>query len=126
MARAWIVQESHARDHKTINSVEINWEKVKSWLADRNYDIAKIWSDAQTNRGVARDTCLKIWLKEYANIETKQLKPSDLMQSALKLARDKKLSAPRKKTPNGTLKKNVAIFKNSRELHSRHCGKNDV
>ena len=94
MARAWIVEESHARDHKTINSVEINWEKVKSWLADRNYDIAKIWSDAQTNRGVARDTCLKIWLKEYANIETKQLKPSDLMQAALKLARDKKLSAP--------------------------------
>ena len=94
MARAWIVLESNAKDQKTINSVEINWGKVKSWLADRNYDIAKIWSDAQTNRGVARDVCLKIWLKEYANIETGQLKPSDLMQTALKLARDKKLSAP--------------------------------
>ncbi len=37
---------------------------------------------------------MSIWLSEYAKIDTSKIKPSDLLQKALKIQRDKNLSAP--------------------------------
>ena len=56
--------------------------------------MSKLWSDAQTNRGVARDACLQIWLMEEVGIDSNKLKPSELMQTALKISREKHISAP--------------------------------
>ena len=56
--------------------------------------MSKLWSDAQTNRGIARDACLQIWLKDELGIDSSKLKPSELMQTALKIAREKHISAP--------------------------------
>ena len=94
MARAWIVEQSGSLDKKNLDSLEINWDKVENWLSEKGFNQNKIWSDAQTNRGVARDACLQIWLKDTTNIETNKLKPSELMQLALKTAREKHISAP--------------------------------
>ena len=94
MARAWIVQQSGSLDKKNLNSPEIDWNKVENWLSEKGFNQNKIWSDAQTNRGVARDACLQIWLKDQTDIETNKLKPSELMQLALKIAREEHISAP--------------------------------
>tara|TARA_B100000029_G_scaffold488825_1_gene545843 strand:+ start:19808 stop:23860 length:4053 start_codon:yes stop_codon:yes gene_type:complete len=94
MARAWIVQQSDSMDKKNLDSEEINWDKVEKWLNERGFQMSKLWSDAQTNRGVARDACLEIWLKEFVGIDSNKLKPSELMQTALKIAREKHISAP--------------------------------
>ena len=94
LARAWFVTASKAIDEKSTESKEINWEVVDSWLGERGFQREKLWSDAVSNHGTARDACLTIWLKEFANEKTENLKPTGLMQKALEISREKKLSAP--------------------------------
>jgi len=94
IARAWFVRESHAKDHRDIDSNVIDWKKVDAYLDARGFERDRLWSDAQSNRGVAREACLRIWLKEYGDVETEGLKPSELMQEALKVSRERNLSAP--------------------------------
>jgi DNA-directed RNA polymerase subunit beta len=43
---------------------------------------------------VAREACLRIWLKETAGVETESMKPSELMQESLTISRERNLSAP--------------------------------
>jgi DNA-directed RNA polymerase subunit beta len=94
LARAWFVTESHAKDHRELDSSDIDWAKVDAYLEERGFDRDRLWSDAQSNRGVARDACLRIWMKENAGVETEHLKPSELMQESLKVSRERNLSAP--------------------------------
>ena len=94
LARAWFVKESGAIANHDIDGKEIRWNIVGEWLASHNYQRERLWSDATSNQGVARDACLRIWLREYAGFDSHGLKPSELMQEALKLSREKKISAP--------------------------------
>jgi DNA-directed RNA polymerase subunit beta len=43
---------------------------------------------------VAREACLRIWLKETAGVDTTDMKPSELMQESLTVSRERNLSAP--------------------------------
>ena len=94
LARAWFVRESNAKDRRDLDSTEIDWAKVDAYLEERGFDRDRLWSDAQSNRGVAREACLRIWLNETAGIETEAMKPSELMQESLKISREQNLSAP--------------------------------
>ncbi|MCH7969610.1 MAG: DNA-directed RNA polymerase subunit beta [Chloroflexi bacterium] len=94
LGRAWFVSESNAKDHRDLDSDSIDWAKVDAYLEERGFERDRLWSDAPSNRGVAREACLRIWLKEYAGVDTTNLKPSELMQESLKLSREKNLSAP--------------------------------
>jgi DNA-directed RNA polymerase subunit beta len=94
LARAWIVSESTAKDHRDLDSEDIDWSKVDVYLEERGFDRDHIWSDAPSNRGVAREACMRIWLKETAGVDTTDMKPSELMQTSLTLSREKNLSAP--------------------------------
>ena len=94
LARAWFVRESHAKDHRDLDTEDIDWTKVDAYLEERGFDRDRLWSDAQSNRGVAREACLRIWLKETAGTETDEMKPSELMQESLKVSRERNLSAP--------------------------------
>ncbi len=94
LARAWFVRESNAKEHRDLDSNDIDWPKVDAYLEERGFDRDRLWSDAQSNRGVAREACLRIWLKETAGIETEGMKPSELMQESLKISRERNLSAP--------------------------------
>jgi DNA-directed RNA polymerase subunit beta len=94
LARAWFVRESNAKDNRDLDTAEIDWTKVDAYLEERGFDRDRLWSDAQSNRGVAREACLRIWLKETAGIETAEMKPSELMQESLKVSRERNLSAP--------------------------------
>ena len=94
LARAWFVKESQSIAQRDLDQRKIDWSKVEAWLAERGYDRERLWSDAPTNRGVAREACLRIWLTNYAGQDVTDLKPSELLNEALRLARDKHLSAP--------------------------------
>jgi DNA-directed RNA polymerase subunit beta len=94
LARAWFVTVSNAIDNKKSENNEIDWEIVDEWLEERGYQRDKLWSDAPSNHGVARDACLSIWLQEVAGEKIDDLKPTQLMQKALEISREKKMSAP--------------------------------
>jgi DNA-directed RNA polymerase subunit beta len=94
LARAWFVQESEAIAARDIDRRKIDWKKVDKWLSDRGFDRDRLWSDAPTYHGVAREACLRIWLRDYVGQDVHDLKPSELMAEALRLAREKKVSAP--------------------------------
>ena len=94
LARAWFVTASKAIDERNTDNNEIDWDIVDNWLAERGYQRDKLWSDALSNQGTARDACLSIWLKEFANEKIENLKPTGLMQKALEISREKKKSAP--------------------------------
>jgi DNA-directed RNA polymerase subunit beta len=94
LARAWFVTESEAKNHRDLDSDDINWDKVDIYLNERGYDRDRLWSDAPSNRGTARDACLRIWMEDIAGQKTDSLKPSELMQESLKISRERNLSAP--------------------------------
>ena len=95
LARAWIVKESQSIDTslEAENQI-INWDKVTEWLKTHGYKKEKLWNESLSNKGEASKACLNIWLSKYANIDTSKIKPSDLMQEALRIQRDNNLSAP--------------------------------
>ena len=94
LARAWFVRESKAKNHRDLDSDDIDWAKVDDYLNERSFDRDRLWSDAPSNRGTARDACLRIWLEEVTGQKIDSLKPSELMQEALKISRERNLSAP--------------------------------
>ncbi|MDA1278996.1 MAG: DNA-directed RNA polymerase subunit beta [Chloroflexi bacterium] len=94
LARAWFVHQSTAKDPRDLNTKEIDWARVDSYLEERGFDRDRLWSDAPSNRGVAREACLRVWLAEFAGVTTTGMKPQELMQESLRLAREKNLSAP--------------------------------
>jgi len=94
LARAWFVRQSNAKDHRDLDSGDINWDKVDAYLSERGFDRDRIWSDAQSNRGVAREACLRIWLNEIAGVDPEGMRPTELMQEALRVSRERNLSAP--------------------------------
>ena len=94
MARAWIVKESNSINPTSETQNHIDWDKVSKWLKNHGYKREKIWNESPSNKGEASKACLNIWLSKYANIDTSKIKPSDLMQEALRVQRDNNLSAP--------------------------------
>jgi len=94
LARAWFVRESNARDHRDLDAADIDWTKVDTYLEGRGFDRDRLWSDAPSNRGVAREACLRIWLKETAGVDVEGMRPTELMQLALTISRERNLSAP--------------------------------
>jgi DNA-directed RNA polymerase subunit beta len=94
LARAWFVSESQAKDSSDLDSGDIDWTKVDGYLEERGFDRDRLWSDAQSNRGVAREACLRIWLKDIVGVETEGLKPAELMQESLSVSRERNISAP--------------------------------
>ena len=94
LARAWLVEAAGAADTRDLDRRVIDLEKVDIWLKERGYEREKLWSDAPSNRGLAREACLRLWLKDVAGAEVKGMKPSELFNEALKIARQRRLSAP--------------------------------
>ena len=94
LARAWFIQESNANNPKNIDSKEVDWKILEEYLKEKGFDKDKLWSDAVSNRGTARQACMQIWLKDYCNFDASKLKPTEVMQKCLSVSRENNLSAP--------------------------------
>ena len=94
LARAWFIQESKANNPKNIDSKDVDWQVLERYLKEKGFDKDKLWSDAVSNRGTARQACMQIWLKDYCNFDASKLKPTEVMQKCLSVSRENNLSAP--------------------------------
>ena len=72
----------------------MDWQVVEKYLKEKGFDKDKLWSDAVSNRGTARQACMQIWLKDYCNFDASKLKPTEVMQKCLSVSRENNLSAP--------------------------------
>jgi len=94
LARAWFVEQSGAIDRRDLENGAIDWAAVDAWLEERGYSREKLWSRSASNRGLAKEACLRIWLADEAGVDTSPLKPAELFTEALRLMREQSKAAP--------------------------------
>ncbi len=94
LARAWFVSASHARDHRDLTDHEIDEETVRSWLESRGYDYGTLHSHAPEDIGKASETCMRLWLSEFADRDVSSLQRLELLEECRKLDRELGNAAP--------------------------------
>jgi DNA-directed RNA polymerase subunit beta len=95
LAKAWIIEQSNAIPAKEIldyKTPDIDLDAIKNYLSDRSFDFEKIFVTSE--KDAARYACLKIWIKEFAGIDSTQMSLDQMMELALTLNRDKRMAAP--------------------------------
>ncbi|MBI2165078.1 MAG: DNA-directed RNA polymerase subunit beta [Chloroflexi bacterium] len=92
LARVWFIQGSGALSPRALDHQEVNWEKVKEWLAQRGYDVARLFDESV--HGEARTACLKIWLSEEARVSAQNMSYEEMLQEARRLNLEDHLAPP--------------------------------
>jgi DNA-directed RNA polymerase subunit beta len=92
LARVWFLQASGAVDPRNLESPRTDWEKVRSWLAQREYDADRLFDDRV--QGEAREACLRIWLREVAGRDPARMSPQEMLELCRKLNREERLAPP--------------------------------
>ena len=69
LARLWFSEQAGAVNATPADwSPNIEYSKVEQWLAERGYDAQRLFDDKL--RGEARESCLRLWLKEVAGVDS--------------------------------------------------------
>ncbi|MBI2964832.1 MAG: DNA-directed RNA polymerase subunit beta [Chloroflexi bacterium] len=104
LARAWFVRESGAIDHRKLDWQTTNGadgikdtggydeEKVAAWLKERGIEADDVFDESKTT--VARDACLRLFLKDHAGIDASKMSSEELFEAALNLDRHKHVAVP--------------------------------
>jgi len=93
LARVWFAQKSGAiNPAPKATSQKFDMERVKGWLAERGYDANRLFDDSVL--GEASEACLRIWLKEEAEVDVSDMSIVDLRRETLRVREEKKLSPP--------------------------------
>ncbi|PKB63496.1 MAG: DNA-directed RNA polymerase subunit beta [SAR202 cluster bacterium Io17-Chloro-G2] len=93
LARVWFTQQAGALSTNPADgSNQQDFDKVITWLSDRGYD-GKLLFDDQV-QGEAQAACLRIWLKDVAEIDPDGLEPQELHKVALEVHREKGIAPP--------------------------------
>ena len=95
LGQAWIVEKSGAIDPRPLadnGAKHTDFDKTRSWLAERGYDFDKIFTDAASRE--ARKACLEIWLKEEMGRDVSDLTVDEMKEEALRLNREERIAAP--------------------------------
>ena len=92
LARAWMVNESGARDRRYLDNTKIDADVIRSWLDERGYKYDDIFDDAKD--GVASEACLKLWLADNSDVQLNGQNREQLFKEALRIDREKHSSAP--------------------------------
>ena len=93
LSRLWFAEQSGAIDGGPTDwSPRINFDLVEGWLQERGYDPDRLFDD--NHRGEARDACLRIWLKEIAEVESDGLSSDEMHEEALRAHRDRQIAPP--------------------------------
>ncbi|MSQ22661.1 MAG: DNA-directed RNA polymerase subunit beta [Dehalococcoidia bacterium] len=84
LARAWFVRRSGAESHsgnKSNGAYDVS--RVQQWLAERGYDADELF--AEDAIGKASEACIRIWLKEEAQLDTKDMPAEQVREHARQL-----------------------------------------
>ncbi|PKB83894.1 MAG: DNA-directed RNA polymerase subunit beta [SAR202 cluster bacterium Io17-Chloro-G9] len=93
LAKVWFMQQAGAITTNPVDGAPVpDYDKVMEWLAERGYDGKALFD--QDAQGVAQAACLRIWLKEVAEIETEGLDGEELHKLALDVHHDRHISPP--------------------------------
>ncbi|MFQ6028458.1 MAG: DNA-directed RNA polymerase subunit beta, partial [Dehalococcoidia bacterium] len=93
LARIWFAEQADAiNTGPTEWSPAIDYGKVKEWLNQQGYDGNRLFDDEV--KGEARDTCLRLWLRDVAEVDSADLSSEELHQAGLKVHRERHLAPP--------------------------------
>ena len=92
LARVWFLQASGAVDSRDLDNPQVDWERVRAWLAQRGYDLEHLFDDRLI--GEARVAGLHIWLQEEGGVDPTGMSPAEMVQQCRLLNRDKQLAPP--------------------------------
>jgi len=92
LARAWMVNESGAKDRRKLDDSTINNDVVSAWLEERGQKYDELFDESK--EGLASRACLGIWLKENSDLHVNGQSRQELIDEARKLEKATRKSAP--------------------------------
>jgi len=92
LARAWMVNESGAKDRRRLDDSTINEDVVSAWLEERGQNYDELFDESKD--GIASQACLGMWLKENSDLHVNGQSRQELMDEAKKLEQETRKSAP--------------------------------
>ncbi len=92
LARAWIARKAGALSLDPVRTEnDFDMPRAKAWVTGRGYDGEKAFDN--TERGVARDVCLRLWLEDMG-VPSKDIKAEELAGVAEKTGAEKGQPTP--------------------------------
>ena len=92
LARAWMVNESGAKDRRNLDDATIDHDVVRAWLDERGQEYNEIFDESKD--GLATQACLAIWLGENSDVHVNGQPREELLDEARKLEIATRKSAP--------------------------------
>ena len=92
LGRVWFLQASDSVDLRDPDNPILDWDKTKDWLKERGYNFDELFDDKLI--GTAREACLRIWLKEEADVDPTNMTADEMLDYARKLSRDHGMAPP--------------------------------
>ena len=92
LARAWIVNESGAKDRRRLDDSTIDQDVVRAWLDERGQKYDELFDESKD--GIASQACLGMWLGENSDLRVNGQSREELMDEARKLEKTTRKSAP--------------------------------
>ena len=93
LAKDWMIRKSGAFQEMDDGSLSMpNMSLVRDWLNEKGYEGKRIINEE--NPGEARNACLRIWLEDEMDVETKSLSDEDVYDKAINLSKESSKSAP--------------------------------
>ena len=93
LARVWFTEQAGASHLGPVDGTpEVDYPMVDRWLEEKGYDPRKIFDE--TTIGAAQEACLRMWLTDEAEIDTKDMTLEEMHQTALKVHRERRIAPP--------------------------------
>ncbi len=92
LARAWLAQKSGAVNLDPDSNKDVfRTDEAKAWVTQQGFDGEKVFSD--TNPGVAREVCLRLWLEELGE-KGREIEAGQLGEVASRLGFERNVPPP--------------------------------
>ena len=90
LARWWFAEQSGASDAENDGAVDIG--RVYEWLREKGFDPELLYDESE--RGLAREVCLSLWLREVAGENPDGLTLAEMHDLALEVHRTRLIAPP--------------------------------
>ena len=94
LAQSWLLEKAGAVDPRPVDKnghSVIDLGVARKWLSAHGFDYETVFNGTP---GAAREACLRIWFKEDMGQDVAEMSADDLKREALRLDREKQISAP--------------------------------